>query len=302
MKCFYILAVVVVFANGAADYMRYTDHPPNDPDHMHCRDVSVDTSDVQGKDWLSANEYQFTSWKKGLCDPKVFPVVESTSHPDGVNAALERKCGHNRTVTPLEGDFAQVSSPKKTVDCRPDKTKEAISIQFTNGAKVPVKIRGCQNQYACKPYVDCDVSFASGAEETLVLDATFKYFVLEFKGNETGSETELYPDANLKWRKMCTIEDPPKKPICRNEGEVVQLVAPLASDDIVLHMQSPGNHAHCTEIHFFHGKDNKYWQAHGYQYTSWKTGQCDRGYYNWFNRNTTIAQDVVQEIRGHKAK
>jgi len=123
MRAFLLLLAGVALANAAADYQRYTNHPPNDPDHSHCRDVAVDTGDVHAKAWLSANEYQFTSWKKGLCDPSIFPVIESTSHPDGVQKVLERKCGHNTTeVTPFEGDFAQLMDPNKAVDCRPDKT------------------------------------------------------------------------------------------------------------------------------------------------------------------------------------
>ena len=39
----------------------------------------------------------------------------------------------------------------KTKDCRSDKTTEPIDIAFTNGApKATAKIRGCQDQYACK--------------------------------------------------------------------------------------------------------------------------------------------------------
>jgi hypothetical protein len=176
-----------------------------------------------------------------------------------------------------------------------------MSIAFTNGAKFPVKIRGCLDPkgFTCKPYKDCDLTFAPGATETIVLDKTFKYFVFTYRGD--ARDTELYPDANMKWRKMCTIKDPPNKPVCRNEGELDQLVAPLesAGKDIVIHSVTPGNHAHCTEIFFVGGKDNEYYKAHGYQYTPpiWEPTPCPAKY-NWFNNNKTIAAGVTEELRG----
>jgi hypothetical protein len=182
-----------------------------------------------------------------------------------------------------------------TKDCRTDKSSTAINIVMTNGADAIVKIRGCQNQYSCKPYVDCDLTFAANAVETIVIDSSFKYFVFEYKGKFAGQETEMYPDANLHYPATYTI----KAPESSMPMAVVPEVEMISEDVIVINSPSPGNHAHCTEITFIGGKDNAYYKAHGYQYTApaWQTGPCGKQY-NWFNRNETIAEDVVETILG----
>jgi hypothetical protein len=181
-------------------WMANTINPPNDPDHKHCDDVTVDTSDPHAQDWLDANMYLYKNWEKGkLCDSHAFPSVESSEHPAGNPNVTLRKLGHGSVVS-----LTMVAAASK--DCRTDKTSAPITISFTNGAKAASKIRGCQNQFACHPYQDCELALPVGQAENIVIDASFKYFVFTYHGQSV--ETELYPDANLKWPESYTIKEP----------------------------------------------------------------------------------------------
>jgi hypothetical protein len=277
-----VLALALMCAVSALPssslWQRNGPKPDEDPLGKHCFDVSVDTSDSKAMEWLSANNYTFATWKEGLCDSSVWPNVESSTHPGVTLKVTERKLGHGAAVAE--------AMVVKTKDCRSDKTTEPIDIAFTNGApKATAKIRGCQDQYACKPYQDCELALAAGATETITIDSSFKYFVFLFKPSD-GGDHELYPDANMKYPTAYTIK--PK-------SEVVA----LSESDYVINSPSPGNHAHCTEISFAGGKSNPYYESHGYQYQPpiWSAGPCAKKY-NWFNRNTTIADGVTQTELG----
>ena len=94
---------------------------------------------------------------------------------------------YHEEVTPI---FASNSN----VDCRTDKSTKPISIDFENKSGKEVRIRGCQNQYACKPFQDCVVGMAAGAEAVVTIDSSFKYFIFTYHGD--GRDTELYPGAS----------------------------------------------------------------------------------------------------------
>jgi len=256
-----------------------------DPLHKHCCDVTVDTSDSHAVEWKNANAYKYVDWKQGLCDSSVYPTVESKTHPAGSDKVTLRKLGHAEVA--VLGEFAV----GKAVDCRTNTTSTPVSIKFTNGASTPIKIRGCLNQYGCKPYRDCELALPAGADETVTIDASFKYFVFTYHG--LPKETELYPDANLKYPPQYTVKAP----------KVVLGEEMPQEDTLVVSQDSPGNHAHCVEVTFYGGKNNPYYQAHGYQYAppTWTQAPCGKQY-NWFNNNKTIAKDVVETMLGiHKA-
>merc|ERR1712086_581758 len=68
---------------------------------------------------------------------------------------------------------------------------------------------------------------------------------------------------------------------------------------MILHTVQSGG-SHCTELYWQEGKDNQYWKDHGYQYPTnlWPQGTCDRSVYNWWNRNSTVAEGVTMEQWG----
>merc|ERR1712072_1064593 len=107
-----------------------------------------------------------------------------------------------------EDSYQEVITPgsSNTVDCRTDKTSTPIAIDFENKSGKTVRIRGCQNQYACKPFQDCVVGMASGAETSVTLDSSFKYFIFTYHGD--ARDTELYPDANMKYPTHYDINAP----------------------------------------------------------------------------------------------
>jgi hypothetical protein len=279
-----LLATVTMAFPTSSLYQRHTDGCPYEPLHKHCCDVTVNTSDSKASEWLSANEYRYTNWTQGLCDQSVYPTLESSTHPGVTDQVTERKFGHGAALSmAMAGDFGN-----KSVDCRSDKTSEEETIAITNGAGVAAKIRGCQDQYTCKPYRDCDVAMPAGSTEAVVFDASFKYFVFVLHG---GGSAELYPDANMKYPKEYTIKKQPDYSLTR--------LSMAVGDEpvLVLNSPSPGSHAHCTELSFLGGSNNAYYQSHGYQYDTWGKGPCS-AQYNWFNRNTTIAPGVTQTELG----
>jgi hypothetical protein len=171
---------------GAANlWQRNGDIPASDPLGKHCFDVSVNLDDQKALEWLSGanrassatvancllanaplngvvcvagNAYLYTKWKDGLCDNSVYPVVESSTHP-GVSANVTlRKLGHGKPPAAMEAAILSGS----TADCRNDTTSTPISIQIDNGAGTVAKVRGCQNQFGCKPYRDCVLAMKVG--------------------------------------------------------------------------------------------------------------------------------------------
>merc|ERR1711934_951859 len=277
------LCLILAAAFASADiYQKWGHDPDIDPLGKHCFDITVDLSDPRGGEWKNGNEWKYTSWKDGLCDNKTWPVVEEDTHLDGISSVTFRKSGH-KAAGNATTELAWAGASK---DCRTDKTSKPTSIDFTNAAKDKTKIRGCQNQYACKPYVDCELDLAPGASETIVIDSSFKYFIFTFYNAE---ESELYPDYNMKYPAQYSIKEP----------TVQALADEAAGDDYVIYQESPGNHAHCTQISFSDGKNNPYYKAHGYQYQPpvWTAGACPAKY-NWFNKNETIAPGVVESLRG----
>jgi len=280
-------------AAGTNMWIRHSTHLPTpiDPTHSHCDDVSVDMDDNHAKEWYGANNYKYKDWQTGLCDSTAYPSVESVTHPGTAPKVTLRKLGHGKEDgwTPKSLFMAAAG---KTVDCRSDKTTDPIKISFDNAAGSFAKIRGCQNQYACKPYQDCELNMADSSTESVVIDASFKYMVFTYKGACAGNETELYPDANMHWPATYTIKCP--------KTEVTMLAEENVSEDtLVINSPSPGSHAHCEELSFAGGKNNAYWKAHGYQYTPpvWNMGPCAKKY-NWFNKNQTIAPGVTETTLG----
>jgi len=259
-------------------YQRWGHKPAVDPLGSHCFDVTVDTTDTKAKAWLSANEYLYTAWKVGLCDPSVYPVVEESDHPGVTTKVTRRKSGHAEDMNSTSLAFV---SDLQSSDCRTDKTTTAEKTVFTNAAGVSVKIRGCQNGFACKPYVDCELALPDKATQSVIFDKSFKFFVFTYKGPDAGKETELYPDANLHFPDTYTINAP--------TAEVVSEVMQSDDEVYIINSVTPGNHAHCYALSFVGGKNNKYYQSHGYQYQPpiWNPGFCDKRF-NWFNQNITI--------------
>merc|ERR1711939_637874 len=300
-------AALLASVNANAMWQYHGPNPDVDPLNKHCFDITANTSDAHAKEWLSANEWQYIghgrtsyNWTAGLCDSNIFPVVELVTHPGVTTQVTERKLGHALVDTLMMTTVG-------TKDCRASSSNKPLSINFTNAAGVPAKIRGCLNQYACKPYLDCELKLADGATETITFDDTFKYFVFTFYGKITGGEGELYPDANLKYPPTYTIKAPKAM-----EGEAHlsnDLVLPF-EDTFVVYTTTPGNHAHCTQMAFgctknakgatVCGKNNPYYLEHGYQYQppTWTVGACPNPPYNWFNKNTTIAPGVLQTLMG----
>merc|ERR1712194_984038 len=101
---------------------------------------------------------------------------------------------------------AESAKAASGTDCRTDTTSTPIVIDFENKSGKEVRIRGCQNQYACKPYQDCVVGMAAGVKVAVTLDSSFKYVVFTYHGD--GRDTELYPDANMKWPASYQIAAP----------------------------------------------------------------------------------------------
>jgi hypothetical protein len=128
-----------------------------------------------------------------------------------------------------------ISEP--VVDCRSDKTTASFSISLDNKSPKAVRVRGCQNQYACKPFQDCLVGMAPGATANVTLDASFKYMIFTYQGD--ARDTELYPDANMKWPTSYDIQAP--------KAPTVSMTAPNCPD-------TPANYCDCG------GGD------HGYRY------------------------------------
>eukprot|EP00658_Telonema_sp_P-2_P081447 TRINITY_DN834_c0_g1_i11.p1 TRINITY_DN834_c0_g1~~TRINITY_DN834_c0_g1_i11.p1 ORF type:complete len:153 (+),score=27.18 TRINITY_DN834_c0_g1_i11:178-636(+) len=91
-------------------------------------------------------------------------------------------------------------------DCRSDKSSTPITIEFDNESGKLVRVRGCQNQYSCKPFQDCVVGMAEGAKALVTLDSSFKYFIMTYHGD--ARDTELYPDANMKYPSSYVIKVP----------------------------------------------------------------------------------------------
>jgi len=144
----------------------------------------------------------------------------------------------------------------------------------------------------------------NGETDTITIDSSFKYMVFTYRAPFTGQQTELYPDANMQWPTTYTIKGPKSEVIMLgNETEAVKEISLSmegAGDNLyIINSQSPGSHAHCTQIAFAGGKSNEYYQGHAYQYVEpvWIPGPCDAKY-NWFNNNSTIAPGVVQTLFG----
>jgi len=128
-----------------------------------------------------------------------------------------------------------------------------------------------------------------------VIDASFKYMVFTYRAPFAGEETELYPDANMLWPTQYTIKAP-------KQTEVVMMgeqETHAAAGSYTINSQSPGSHAHCTQIDFEGGKANPYYESHSYQYVKpvWEEGPCDKKY-DWFNSNSTIAPGVEETLFG----
>jgi len=288
-----ILSLALVACTYGELWQRTGDDPVQDPAGKHCFDVSADLSNNLAVEWQSANAYLYKTWKEGLCDSSKWPSVEHTEYPPSTEKHVAiRKLGKGAEAA-LVAPLAEAAST--SVDCRSDKTSKPIEIQFTNGASNASKIRGCQDQYACKPFKDCELALAHGATETVTIDASFKYFV--FTQHDGHGETELYPDANLKYPVKYTIEDPKMTTIPEMMERMGDMLS--ADADYIISMPTPGHQSHCTEIDFKNGKNNPYYQAHGYQYTSppWNLGHCSKKY-NWFNKNETIAPGVEETLLG----
>lgn len=284
-----VLSFALVASACGELWQRTGDDPVQDPANKHCFDVSADLTNPLAVEWQSANAYLYKTWKKGLCDGSKWPSLEHTEYPPSTEKHVAiRKFGKGASlVAPL--------SEAAGKDCRTDKTSVPISINFVNGASNASKIRGCQDQYACKPYADCELALPNGASETIIIDASFKYFV--FTQHDGHGETELYPDANLKYPTKYTIEDPTGTPVPEMMERMGEMLSTTA--DYIISLPSPGHQSHCTEIDFKDGKNNPYFQAHGYQYTSppWNIGRCSKKY-NWFNKNVTIAPGVEETLLG----
>jgi len=230
----------VATASATSLWQRHGHEPAIDPLGKHCFDVSVDTTDPKAKEWLSANLYEYVNFTAGLCDKTVYPVVENMQHPSSLQKVTLRKMGHNAPAVEVLSDEAVT-----TKDCRTDKTTEKITISMTNGAGTKTKIRACQNQYACKPYVDCDLTFADGGHENVVIDKTSKYMIFSYYGKYAGKETALYPDANMLWPTDYTIKAP------TSSGEVTMLSSSESgSEEWFYHVDDASGDHKCREANF----------------------------------------------------
>ena len=140
------------------------------------------------------------------------------------------------------------------------------------------------DDYLWQPFKDCELALAHGATETVTIDASFKYFV--FTQHDGHGETELYPDANLKYPVKYTIEVPinPARlsvlfnlvktcsshqstalqdPKMTTIPEMMERMGDMlsADADYIISMPTPGHQSHCTEIDFKNGKNNPYYQV-----------------------------------------
>ena len=129
-----------------------------------------------------------------------------------------------------------------TKDCRNDTTTKPINIDFTNAADTRSKIRACFDQDTCKPYRDCELSLASGATETITIDATVGYIIFTFYD---GQEAELWPDVNMSWPTQYSIKKPAIHPTLQGllgdspAWEVYSTNLPDSEDP---------HHVHCEDV------------------------------------------------------
>jgi len=207
-----------------------------------------------GYEWCAAQKQCIRRWEQGLGSEHAFKTTcDVSEYGETVLTAADSK------------------------DCRSDKTATPVQIAFKNTAAVRTKIRGCLNQYACKPYRDCELALAPGASETVTIDATFKYMVFTFYGE--GKETELYPDANMKWPSTYEIKD---SAVTMMVVEAEMVAAPAAAP-VVKHLEDAKG-GHCTVLTVDFAMDSDldrvkgWWSANEYKYTTWSNGTCPAKY------------------------
>jgi len=254
-------------AVAPADIMlMHTNTPPSDPagKGTHCEDVEADMSTADAQQWWSANAYAYPAsggWTNGsLCDPKKYSVVEQHEHPIGVADVTLRRCG------------------------------KGPSALLTEAAPVKISIYEVGDNHCTNLVVD----MSKNGTECL----TYQWWTdnaWHYDGWTKGT-------CSAPYTKLTRDEHPIAVPcIDLFSYGVGAEVEPLAeSDDVmIIHNVAPGN-KHCTEIYWQDGKQNEYWKQHGYQYPSplWQPDKCDRKTFNWFNRNSTVAEGVTSQEWG----
>merc|ERR1712199_113942 len=241
MRTFAALALLLAFAQAAEDsyHEEVTPIVPSNS-NIDCRTdksttpISIDFENKSGKQVRirgCQNQYAckpFQDCVVGMeADAKAVVTIDSsfkyfifTYHGDGRDTELypdaNLKYPDEYDIKPPSvqlaagGSLPFVVTPivpsNPNIDCRTDKSTTPISIDFENKSGKQVRIRGCQNQYACKPFQDCVVGMEADAKAVVTIDSSFKYFIFTYHGD--GRDTELYPDANLKYPDEYDIKPP----------------------------------------------------------------------------------------------
>jgi len=249
-----------------------------------CVEVSFGGGKLQSQFW-QAQGWKYSppvgkSWLEGACDLDKFPTKESEQddYLGWSDAKNDPGCGGVNVKTFAPSAALTMALTAVSKDCRADKSATPVQIAFKNTAAVRTKIRGCLNQYACKPYRDCELALAPGASETVTIDASFKYMVFTFYGE--GKETELYPDANMKYPSTYDIKDSAVTMMLQTEMVVASAPAP---PPVVKHLED-GKDGHCTDLTVNFSMDSDldrvkdWWGANEYKYASWANSTCPTKY------------------------
>jgi hypothetical protein len=196
----------LMVSSASSSYVHQIVTSPGD----HCLEVMIPGGD-QSPFWKSEG-WKYSApdrpeWKTGACDRTKWHTVDATTKDyDGYTSAKNSPYGavvlHKYG---LGNQFAGMVL-STDVDCRTNMSSIPISIEFDNLSEKVVRIRGCQNQYACKPFKDCVVGMADGAKTAVTLDSSFKYVIITYQGD--ARDTELYPDANMKYPSSYDIKAP----------------------------------------------------------------------------------------------
>jgi hypothetical protein len=235
----------------------------------------------------------------GRCNPALFKVVTSkkTVHQcsDGMTNLKYCKApkypvvvnmevlGEKETVWARFARLQEIAHAKETVDCRADKSSKPIAITFNNQAGYKAKVRGCLNQYACKPFRDCELALQDKATETIIIDASIKYMVLSFYGKYATAD-ELYPDANLMWPKSYDIKAPKQLGWAGNTRTVSAAVheSPKMSSKHFLHPTEP----HCEDL--TGDFTSKWYKANSWRFFNYKNeGKCPSKF-NFVNKKERV--------------
>merc|ERR1712093_286544 len=214
---------------------------------------------------MGANAWNYPAsqgWTKGqLCNSDVYPTLEHEERPIGVHTVILRRFG--RAVAPLvsESNTDQVIRKFNVGD---NHCTELVVDMSKNNSQCLTYEWWADNEWHYNGWSDgsCPTDYGS-------LDRT------EHPIGVSCIDILTY-----------------------GKGGVRPLVE-LSEDLMIIH-NIPTGAAHCIEMFWEGGKNNEYWKEHGYQYPAplWEPDRCNHTTYNWFNRNETVAEGVVESTWG----